>query len=231
MKTIGLIGGMSWGSSIEYYRIINEAVKKRLGGLHSARSLMYSVDFADIEAMQEHGDWDAAADALVDAAKRLEAGGADCIVLCTNTMHIVASAIEAQVNLPFIHIADATAEKILAAGISKIALLGTAYTMEGEFYRGRLEQKYKLGVLVPPAEDRQMVHSVIYDELCLGTVKDASREQYRRIINGLVGQGAEGVILGCTEISLLIKQSDSPVPTFDTTELHALAAVDFALSE
>ena len=231
MKTIGLIGGMSWESSIEYYRIINEAVKTRLGGLHSAQSLMYSVDFAAIEAMQEDGDWDSAADVLVDAAKRLEAGGADCIVLCTNTMHIVAEAIEQCVKLPFIHIADTTAKKILASGISKIALMATAYTMEGEFYRGRLEQKFALEVLIPPVADRQIVHEVIYDELCLGVIKDESREQYRRIIHDLVERGAEGVILGCTEITLLIKQSDSPVPTFDTTELHALASVDFALSD
>jgi aspartate racemase len=229
MKTIGLIGGMSWESSIEYYRIINETIQSRLGGLHSAKSLMVSVDFAEVEVLQHQGKWAEAAHMLADAAKALENGGADCIVLCTNTMHKVADDIQAQVSLPFLHIADATAEVVKASGLQKIGLLGTRFTMEEEFYKGRLSDKHGLTVLVPEAPEREMVHRVIYDELVVGKIQPESKAQYRRIIEQLVAQGAEGVILGCTEIGLLVQSPDSPVPLFDTTRIHAEAAVEFAL--
>ena len=231
MKTIGLIGGMSWESSIEYYRIINETTKARLGGLHSAKSLMVSVDFADIEILQHQGRWMEAAKLLVDAARSLENGGADFIVLCTNTMHKVADEIQAGVKIPLLHIADATAELVKVSGIQNIGLLGTRFTMEEEFYKGRLTQNYGLKVRVPSAEDREIVHRVIYDELVLGKIKGRSKEQYVRIIEQIVKEGAEGIILGCTEIGLLIRQEDSPVPLFDTTRIHAEAAVDYALAE
>ncbi|MFP4320832.1 MAG: aspartate/glutamate racemase family protein [Anaerolineales bacterium] len=230
MKTIGLIGGMSWESSAEYYRLINEGVKARLGGLHSAQSLMFSVDFAEIEALQMAGDWATATQQMIAAARRLEGGGADCVLLCTNTMHKMADAVAAAVDLPLLHIADATAEAIRAAGLSKIGLLGTRFTMEQDFYAGRLRDKFGLEVLIPPPSDQEMVHGIIYDELCLGVVENASREVYQRIIADLQAAGAEGVILGCTEITLLIKQDHSPLPVFDTTALHAGAAVDFALA-
>jgi aspartate racemase len=231
MRTIGLIGGMSWESSAEYYRLINEAVKERLGGLHSARSLMLTVDFAEIEAMQQDGRWDEAGVLLADAARRLEQAGADCVVLCTNTMHKVAGAITATVNLPFIHIADATAAAIKASGLRRVGLLGTRFTMEEAFYRGRLAEQHGLDVLVPDAADREVVNRVIYDELCLGAIREGSRAQYRAIMGRLVARGAECIILGCTEITLLVAQADSDVPLFDTTRLHALAAVEFALAE
>lgn len=230
MQTIGLIGGMSWESSAEYYRLINQAVKERLGGLHSARSVLFTVDFAEIEAMQQEGRWDEAGALLAEAARRLEQGGADCILLCTNTMHKVADAITAATALPFIHIADATAAAIRAQGVRRVGLLGTRFTMEEPFYRGRLAERHGLEVLVPEAEDRAVVNSVIYEELCLGVVREASRAQYREVIRRLVERGATGVILGCTEITLLVGQADSPVPVFDTTQLHALAAVEFALA-
>lgn len=230
MRTIGLIGGMSWESSAEYYRMINTAVKERLGGLHSARSLMLSVDFAAIEAMQMAGRWDEAGDALAEAARSLERGGADCVVLCTNTMHKVADAITAAVGIPLIHIADATAAAIRASGIGRVGLLGTRFTMEEPFYKGRLAERHGLEVLVPAADDRAVVNRVIYEELCLGVVRPDSRAQYRAAMARLVERGAEGIILGCTEITLLVDASDSAVPLFDTTRLHALAAVEFALS-
>lgn len=229
MKTIGLIGGMSWESSAEYYRIVNETVKQRLGGLHSAQSLMYSVDFADIERLQHEGRWDEAGQAMAQAAQRLERGGADFIVLCTNTMHKLANYIEAAVTIPLLHIADPTAQKIAEAGITRIGLLGTAFTMEQDFYRGRLTEKYGLDVLIPEADERAIVHRIIYEELVLGIVKDESRDAYKRIINHLVERGAQGIILGCTEIMLLIAPQDCPVPSFDTTTLHAVAAADYAL--
>lgn len=231
MRTIGLIGGMSWESSAEYYRLINTAVKERLGGLHSARSLMLTVDFAAIEAMQVAGRWDEAGDALAEAARSLERGGADCVVLCTNTMHKVADAITAAVGIPLIHIADATAEAIRASGIGRVGLLGTRFTMEESFYKGRLSERHGLAVLVPEAEDRAVVNRVIYEELCLGVVRPESRAHYRAAMARLVERGAEGIILGCTEITLLVDASDSAVPLFDTTRLHALAAVAFALSQ
>ncbi|HVU14243.1 MAG TPA: aspartate/glutamate racemase family protein [Phototrophicaceae bacterium] len=229
MKTIGMIGGMSWESSIEYYRMVNETVKLRLGGLHSAQCLMYSVDFAQIEQYQHESRWQEAGQVMADAARRLERGGADFIVLCTNTMHKLADYIEQAVEIPLLHIADPTAQAIQAAGITKVGLLGTAFTMEQDFYRGRLTDKYGLDVLIPDADERAIIHRVIYDELVLGIVKDESREAYKHIIDHLVERGAQGIILGCTEIMLLISPNDCPVPSFDTTTLHAVAAVDYAL--
>ena len=230
MKTIGLLGGMSWESTVPYYRQINEAVKARLGGLHSARIVLYSVDFAEIERLQHAGDWDAAGAVLAAAAQALERAGADFIVLCTNTMHKVAPAIEAAVNIPLLHIADATAAAIRHAGLSRVGLLGTRFTMEQAFYRGRLEERHGIAVLVPAADDRDRVHRVIYEELCLGVVSEASRNAYREVIAALAERGAQGVILGCTEIALLISPADAAVPLFDTTELHAEGAVDLALN-
>ena len=230
MKTIGLIGGMSWESSIEYYRIINQATRARLGGLHSAKSLMISVDFAEIEVLQHQGRWAEAAQILANAAQTLETGGADCVVLCTNTMHKAADEIQSCISVPFLHIADATGQRVVDAGIQTVALLGTRFTMEEDFYRGRLTQKYGLQVIVPDAQGREIVHHVIYDELVVGQNKPASRAQFTRIIEHLVEQGAGGVILGCTEIGLLVHPQDCPVPLFDTTRIHAEAAVEFALS-
>ncbi|MEJ2816232.1 aspartate/glutamate racemase family protein [Caulobacter sp. CCG-8] len=228
-KLIGLIGGMSWESSAQYYRLINEGVRDRLGGTASARILMWSFDFAEIEALQHAGDWDALAGQMVDAAKALRRGGADFLVLCTNTMHRCAWAVDAAVKTPLLHIADPTAAAIQAAGLTRVGLLGTAFTMEQDFYRGRLEDKFGLEVLVPDAQDRKAVHDIIYRELVTGQVLDASRQVYREVIARLVARGAQGIILGCTEIMLLIGQEDSPVPVFDTTTLHAMAAVDRAL--
>jgi aspartate racemase len=226
---IGLIGGMSWESSAQYYRLINEGVRDRVGGVASARTLMWSFDFARIEALQHAGDWDALAGELVTASKALEKGGADFLVLCTNTMHRCAWAIDAAVKIPLLHIADPTAAAIQAASLTKVGLLGTAFTMEQDFYRGRLEDKFGLEVLIPDADDRAAVHGIIYRELVTGQVLDASREVYRAVIRRLVERGAQGIILGCTEIMLLIGEADSPVPVFDTTTLHAMAAVDRAL--
>jgi aspartate racemase len=229
MKTIGLIGGMSWESSAEYYRILNETVKDRLGGLHSAKTLMYSVDFAEIETLQREGRWVEAGQLMVDAAQRLERGGADIVVLCTNTMHKLAGEIQCHVRIPLLHIADATAHKAKAQGMGAVGLLGTRFTMEEDFYKGRLIDKYGLRVLVPSAAEREVVHRVIYDELCLGQIHASSKAAYVRIMAGLVEQGAEGIILGCTEIGLLVHVEDSHVPLFDTTRIHAVAAVDYAL--
>jgi len=226
---IGLIGGLSWESSAQYYRLINEAVRQRLGGVASARTLMWSFDFAEIETLQHAGRWPELARRLADAARALEAGGADFLVLCTNTMHREADTIEAAVHIPLLHIADPTAQAIKAAGLSKVGLLGTAFTMEHDFYRGRLEKRHGLEVLVPDAEDRAAVHDIIYRELVAGQVLNASREIYRAVIARLVERGAQAVILGCTEIMLLVGQADSSVPVFDTTQLHALAAVERAL--
>ena len=227
---IGLIGGMSWESSAEYYRIINREVRNRLGGVHSARSLMWSVDFGEIEHLQHQGDWEELTRRMIDAAVRLERGGADFILLCTNTMHRMADDIAAAVQIPLLHIADPTAEKIKAAGFRKIGLLGTAFTMEQDFYKGRLEKKFGLEVLVPDAEDRSVVHEIIYRELVAGEIRPESRAAYRAIIGRLIGQGAQAIILGCTEIMLLVSDEDSAVPLFDTTTIHAISAVDRALS-
>ncbi len=226
---IGLMGGMSWESSAEYYRIINEAVRDKLGGLRSARCLMWSFDFGEIEALQHAGRWNDAAALLIDAAQRLERGGADFFLICTNTMHRLADQVQAAVRIPLLHIADPTAERIKAQGISRVGLLGTAFTMEQDFYKERL-RRGGLDVIVPEAEDRAAVHRVIYDELVQGRVEPASRDAYRAVIARLVGRGAEAVILGCTEIMLLVMASDSPVPLFDTTRIHAEAAVERALS-
>ncbi|GGE89974.1 aspartate/glutamate racemase family protein [Sphingomonas prati] len=228
MRTIGLIGGMSWESSAHYYRILNERVRARLGGTHSARCLMLSVDFAEVEAAQHRGDWPALAEMMAEAARGLERGGADFVVLCTNTMHRVADAIEAAVEIPLLHIADPTSAAVLAAGYKRVGLIGTAFTMEQAFYRERLEAQ-GLAVLVPGAADRAVVHDVIYRELVVGVVSDASRAAYRGVIARLVAEGAEAVVLGCTEIMLLVGAGDSAVPLFDTTELHARAAVELAL--
>ncbi|MCI0756856.1 aspartate/glutamate racemase family protein [Teichococcus vastitatis] len=229
-KVIGLLGGMSWESSAEYYRIINRLVRDRLGGLHSARCLMWSFDFAEVEALQHRGDWEGATALMIEAARRLERGGADFIVICTNTMHRMAEAVQAAIGIPILHIADPTAERIRAAGIGRIGLLGTAFTMEGEFYRGRLVDRHGLEVLVPEAADRATVHRIIYDELVQGRIEPASREEYRQVIARLVARGAGAVILGCTEIMLLVRPSDSAVPLFDTTLIHAEAAVEQALA-
>ncbi|RYB95672.1 aspartate/glutamate racemase family protein [Nocardioides oleivorans] len=229
MRTIGLLGGMSWESSALYYQVVNEAVRERLGGYHSARVLMASVDFAEVEAMQAAGEWDAAGELLAAEARALEAAGAECLVLCTNTMHKVAGAIEAATSVPLIHIVDVTAAAVRAAGLSRVALLGTRFTMEQPFVRERLES-HGLSVVVPAGEDLELVHRVIYDELVHGVVRSESREQYVDVVRRLAGRGAEGVVLGCTEIELLIGADDVDVPVFATTRLHALAAVDFALA-
>ncbi len=226
MKTIGLIGGMSWESTVPYYRIINETVKQKLGGLHSAKLVLVSVNFHEIERMQHAGDWAAAGEAMADAARRLQAAGADFIVLCTNTMHKVADAIGRAVDIPLLHIADPTAAAIKADGHSTVGLLGTRFTMEQAFYRDRLVSEHGLNVIVPDDADRAIVHRVIYEELCLGEICDESRDEYRRIMANLVERGAQAIILGCTEISLLVSERDATVPLFDTTKLHAEGAAD-----
>jgi amino-acid racemase len=231
VKIIGLIGGMSWESTVPYYCGINELVKQRLGGLHSARIVLYSVDFHDIEKLQHAGKWDEAGGILAAAAKSVAAAGADFIVLCTNTMHKVVNAIEQAVTIPVLHIADATATEILRAGVRRVGLLATRFTMEQDFYRGRLESMHGIAVLVPDAPERDLVHRIIYEELCLGVISDTSRQRYREIIARLVERGAEGIIYGCTEIGLLVAQADSPVPVFDTTAIHAASAVEFALAD
>ena len=230
MRTLGLLGGMSWESTLPYYRYVNERVRERLGGLHSAKLVLYSVDFAEIERLQHIGDWDAAGRVLADAAQALERAGAQALVLCTNTMHRVLDVVEPAIRMPVIHIADATARRIRAAGLAKVGLLATRFTMEQDFYRGRLEAS-DLDVLVPDADERTEIHRIIYDELCLGVIRDDSRETYRAIMANLVARGAEGLILGCTEIGLLVGASDTTVPVFDTTRIHADAAVDWALGE
>jgi aspartate racemase len=228
VRTLGLLGGMSWESTLPYYRIVNERVRQRLGGLHSAKLVLHSVDFAEIEALQHAGDWGAAGLILVEAARGLRAAGAEGLVICTNTMHLVAPAIEAAVDLPLLHIADATAARIREAGLSRVALLGTRFTMERDFYRQRIEAA-GIEVIVPAAAQREIVHRVIYEELCLGRILDASREAYRGIIEDLVAHGAQGVILGCTEIGLLVGEGDATVPLFDIARIHAEAAADWAL--
>ncbi len=229
MKTIGLIGGMSWESSLIYYQIINQRVKEKLGGHHSAKCLMYSVDFQEIKTLQHQGKWDEATRIMIDSAQKLEAGGADLIVICTNTMHKMAREVEESVSLPIIHIADATANEIVKDGIKKVALLGTAFTMEQDFYKGRLNDRFGLDVVVPNKADRRIVHDIIYQELTLGIINEESKQAYLKIINSLIQQGAEAVILGCTEITLLISQDNCSIPVYDTTRLHAESAVDFAL--
>lgn len=229
MKTIGLLGGMSWESSKEYYRIINQAVQARLGGASSARMLLYSVNFAELEDLRLQGRWQEVTALLVAAAQSIEAGGADFLLLCTNTMHKMAEEIQAGIRIPFLHIADATAAAVRSRRLSSVGLLGTRITMEEDFYKGRLNSKHGLQVLIPDEADREIVHRVIYGELVRGRIEPASRQEFIRIVSGLAGRGAEGIILGCTEIGLLIKQGDTALPLFDTTEIHALAAVDYAL--
>lgn len=228
MKKIGLIGGMSWESTQEYYRIINEEVRNRLGGLHSARIAMDSVDFAEIEKLQHEGKWEELGNMLAESARNLERAGADCVLICTNTMHKCADQIAKSVNIPLVHLADATGELIKASELKKVGLLGTRFTMEQDFYKGRLADKFGLEVIIPTEHDMDIVHHVIYDELCLGDVRESSKQQYLEIIEKMVADGAEGIILGCTEIPLLIAQEDVPVPIFDTTRIHAISAVDFA---
>lgn len=230
MKTLGLLGGMSWESTVPYYIEINRRVRERLGGLHSARLVLYSVDFHEVELLQRAGDWAAAGVLLAHTARALEGAGADGLVLCTNTMHKVAPAIEAAVHIPLLHIADPTADEIHRAGLVTIGLLGTRFTMEQAFYRDRLHGRHGLRVLTPSAQDRETVHRVIYEELCQGRVVDCSREAYRLVINRLVDQGAEAIVLGCTEISMLVTAADAPVPLYDTTGIHARAAADWSLS-
>ena len=229
VKRIGLLGGMSWESSAEYYRLVNEATRDRLGGLHSADCLLRSVDFFDIERLQRLGRWEEAGALLAAEAAALEAAGAELLVLCTNTMHKLASAITGAITIPFVHIADTTAEAVRRAGLQRVGLLATAYTMEQDFYVGRLRDAHGLEVLVPPSDDRDVVHRVIYEELCVGVVRDGSRDEYRRIMAELADCGAQGILLGCTEIDLLVGQDDSPVPVFDTTRLHAQRAVELAI--
>lgn len=229
MKTIGLIGGMSWESTQLYYQQINEGIKQKLGGLHSAKIILYSVDFAEVEHFQSHGQWDLAANHLAKAGMSLQAAGADFLVLCTNTMHKVAPQIEEKSNLPLLHIADATGEQIIQSGIKTIGLLGTAFTMEQAFYKDRLIDKFNLRVVTPNEADRKIVHDIIYNELCLGVISESSRTEYQRIMTSLVEQGAEGIILGCTEITLLVNEDDTSVPVFDTTAIHAQSAVKYAL--
>jgi aspartate racemase len=230
VRRIGLLGGMSWESTAVYYRFVNEAVRDRLGGLHSADCLVRSVDFAGIEALQRAGDWDEAGRVLAAEARALQDAGAELLVLCTNTMHKVAGALTAAVDVPLVHIADATAEAVRAAGLRTVGLLATAYTMEQDFYVGHLRERHGLEVLVPDAAGRRTVHDVIYGELCVGIVRDDSREAYRRVMGALAARGAEGILLGCTEIDLLVGPRDAPVPVFDTTRLHAERAVELALS-
>lgn len=231
MRVIGLLGGMSWESTAEYYRIINQEVRRRLGRQYSAKILMYSVEFEEIEQLQTAGEWDRAGQLLAGEARRLERGGADFLLLCTNTMHKVARAIEDAIDIPLIHIADATAERVRQADVGRVGLLGTRFTMEEEFYRGRLAEQHGLEVLIPPPEDRAVVDRIIFAELCQGQILEPSRREYVRIIEALGAQGGEGVILGCTEIGLLIKPEHSPLPVFDTTQIHAEKGVQLALAE
>jgi aspartate racemase len=229
LKTIGLIGGMSWESSLEYYRIINETAKLKLGGLHSAKCLMYSVDFEEIEVLQHENKWKELTDIMINAAERLKNGGADFIVICTNTMHKMASDIENMVGIKVLHIAEVTGEKIIQSRMKKVGLLGTKFTMEGDFYKEVLKDKFNIDVVIPDEGEREIVHEVIYKELCKGVINETSKKKYIKIINNLALKGAEGVILGCTEIPLLIKQEDVNIPVFDTTTIHAISAFEFAL--
>ncbi len=231
MKTIGLIGGMSWESSLEYYKIINETTKLKLGGLHSAKCLMYSVDFQEIEQLQHQDKWDELTEIMVKSAEKLKNGGSDFIIICTNTMHKMASDIEDRVGIKVLHIAEVTGEKVIEKGMKKIGLIGTKFTIEGDFYKKVLKDKFNIDVVIPDEADRQIIHEVIFEELCKGIINETSKEKYKDIINNLVLKGVEGVILGCTEIPLLIKQKDVSIPIFDTTKIHAISAVEFALEK
>jgi aspartate racemase len=229
MKTIGLIGGMSWQSSLEYYRIINETVEKKLGGFHSAKSVMISVDFAEVEQLQHAQKWKEATQMMIEAAQSVEKAGAELLVICTNTMHKMAEEVQASIEIPLIHIVDVTGEAIMALGLRKVGLLGSRFTMEEDFYKERLRRKYGIDVLVPEEKDRRYIHTIIYHELCKGILRKVTQAKFKKIIDRLISFGAEGVILGCTEIPLLVKQKDYAIPLFDTTTLHAQAAVDSAL--
>ncbi|WMN86165.1 aspartate/glutamate racemase family protein [Vibrio parahaemolyticus] len=229
MKTIGMLGGMSWESTASYYKALNEGVKSRLGGLHSAKIYLYSVDFDEIEKLQHQGKWSETALILAQAAKSVERGGADFLMICTNTMHKVVPEIESHISIPILHIADATAERLIRDGVSKVGLLGTRFTMEQDFYKGRISEKFGIEVVVPTVDEQTVVHDIIYQELCLGEIKSKSRDSYVKIIANLHEQGAQAVILGCTEIALLVKQSDTSVPLYDTTEIHAARGVEWAL--
>jgi aspartate racemase len=229
MKTIGLIGGMSWESSAKYYRIMNQNVQERLGGLHSAQCMLYSFDFQEIEQLQHQGKWEQLTELMIRAAQRLEGAGAELLIICTNTMHKMAEEVQSSVRIPLVHIADATAKAIIEKGLDKVALLGTRFTMEEDFYKKRLQVKYELEVIIPPESDREVIDHVIYGELCRGIMQQSSNEQFKAIIRALASNGAEGVILGCTEIPLLIGQQDAEIPLFDTTKIHAQAAVEMAL--
>ena len=231
MKTIGLIGGMSWESSLEYYRIINETVKLKLGGLHSAQCLMYSVDFEEIELLQRQNKWDELTHIMVNVAEKLKAGGADFIIICTNTMHKMASDIESNVGIKVLHIAEVVGEEIIQKGMKKVGLIGTKFTMEQDFYKKVLREKCDVEVVIPDENEREIIHKIIYHELCEGIINEASKEKYIKIINNLALKGAQGVVLGCTEIPLLIKQEDVNIPVFDTTRIHAISAVEFALDK
>ncbi len=229
MKTVGMVGGMSWESTASYYKALNEGVKSRLGGLHSAKICLYSVDFDKIEKLQHQGKWSETALILAEAAKSVERCGADFLMICTNTMHKVVPEIESQISIPILHIADATAESLVQNGVTKVGLLGTRFTMEQDFYKGRISEKFGIDVVVPTADEQTVVHDIIYQELCLGEIKTESRDRYLKIIANLHAQGAQAVILGCTEIALLVKQSDTAVPLYDTTEIHAAHGVEWAL--
>ena len=229
MKTIGLIGGMSWESTVQYYQIINRTVNRRLGGFHSAKCVLYSVDFAEVELLQHQGRWEDATRLMIEAARSVERAGAEFLVICTNTMHKMAGDVQKKIDIPLLHIADATAETILSRGLRKVALLGTRFTMEEDFYRGRLSARHGLDVIIPTADQRELVHRIIYDELCAGIIKPSSERVYLEVIEGLAGAGAQGIILGCTEIGLLVKQEHCRIPLFDTTVIHAEAAVAYAL--
>ena len=230
MKVIGLLGGMSWESSLEYYRILNEIIKERLGGLHSAKCILYSVDFEEIENLQHQGKWDELTKIMIESAQNLEKAGADMVLICTNTMHKMANEVQKELKIPLLHIADAAAQKVKEMNLKKVGLLGTKYTMEQDFYKGRIKKKYDIDVIIPDLDEREIVHDVIFNELCLGKIKKESKEQYKKIIQNLIQKGAEGIILGCTEIPLLINQEDFDVPIFDTTMIHCQAAVDHALN-
>jgi len=230
MKIIGMIGGMSWESTLEYYRILNEEVKNRLGGFHSAKCILYSVDFAEVEKLQHQNKWKEATDLMVEAARKVERGGAGFIIICTNTMHLMADDVQSSVKIPLVHIVDVTAEEIKKNKFSRIGLLGTRFTMEHNFYKNRLKERHGIEVIIPSEEERKIIHDILYNELCLGEIKNISKDKFKKIIENLVSQGAQGIILGCTEIPLLVDQKDYSIPLFDTTLIHSKAAVAFALS-
>jgi aspartate racemase len=229
MKTIGMIGGMSWESSLEYYRIMNQAVKEKLGGFHSAPCILYSVDFDDVEKLQHQGDWASLNRLMIEAAQRVKKAGADFLIICTNTMHKMADEVQKAIQIPLLHIVDVTAKAVRANGQSRVGLLGTKFTMEQDFYKGRLHEMHGIDVLIPEDKERQVIHDILYNELCLGEIKELSKGKFQSIIQNLVKRGAQGVILGCTEIPLILSQEDAEIPLYDTTALHARAAVDFAL--